>query len=124
MDDEEAIRDVAQTMLAGLGYEADTARDGQDAIEKFTKAVGIKRPFDLVIMDLTIKGGMGGVETLGRLREIEPSVRAVVSSGYSNDPIMADYRAHGFVGVLIKPYRIGNLAEVVEAALIKDRSKI
>jgi PAS domain S-box-containing protein len=123
MDDEEAIRDVAHTMLAGLGYEADTARDGREAIEKFTRAIGVKRPFDVVIMDLTIKGGMGGVETLGRLRDIEPSVRAVVSSGYSNDPIMADFRAHGFVGVLIKPYRIGNLAEVVEAVLTKDRSK-
>lgn len=122
MDDEEAIRDVAHTMLVDLGYEADTARDGREAIEKFTKAIGIKKPFDLVIMDLTIKGGMGGVQTLGCLREIEPSVRAVVSSGYSNDPIMADFRAHGFIGVLIKPYRIGNLAEVVNTVFTKNRS--
>ncbi|MBN2225355.1 MAG: PAS domain S-box protein [Deltaproteobacteria bacterium] len=119
MDDEEAIRDVAHTMLVGLGYEVDTARDGQEAVDKFKRAIGIKRPFDLVIMDLTIKGGMGGVQALGCLREIEPSVRAVVSSGYSNDPIMADFRAHGFVGVLIKPYRIGNLAEVLNTILKK-----
>ncbi len=122
MDDEEAIRDVAQTMLVGLGYEADTARDGQEAVDKFTTAIGAGSPFDLVIMDLTIKGGMGGLETLGRLREIEPSVRAVVSSGYSNDPVMADFRTHGFTGVLIKPYRVGNMAEVVEAVLTEIRS--
>jgi PAS domain S-box-containing protein len=120
MDDEEAIRDVAQTMLVGLGYEADTARDGREAIEKFTRAIGIKRPFDLVIMDLTVRGGMGGVEAIGRLREIEPSIKAVVSSGYSNDPVMADFRAHGFVGVLMKPYKIDNLAEVLEMVLIRN----
>ncbi len=122
MDDEEAIREVAQTMLVGLGYEVETARDGQEAVDKFKKAIEIKRPFDLVIMDLTIKGGMGGVQTLGCLQEIEPSVRAVVSSGYSNDPIMADHRAHGFVGVLIKPYRVANLAEVLNSALVRDPS--
>ncbi len=122
MDDEEAIRDVALTMLVGLGYEADTAREGREALDKFIGALGIKRPFDLVIMDLTIKGGMGGLETLGRLREIDPFVKAVVSSGYSNDPVMADFRTHGFAGVLIKPYRVGNLAEVVEAVLSKERS--
>jgi two-component system cell cycle sensor histidine kinase/response regulator CckA len=122
MDDEEAIREVAHTMLAGLGYEAETARDGQEAVDKFKKAIEIKRPFDLVIMDLTIKGGMGGVQTLGCLREIEPSVRAVVSSGYSNDPIMADYRNHGFIGVLIKPYRIANLADVLNAVLVPNPS--
>jgi PAS domain S-box-containing protein len=123
MDDEEAIRDVAQTMLVGLGYEADTVRDGQEAIEKFTKAIEAKRPFDLVIMDLTIKGGMGGQETFGHLRDIDPSVKAIVSSGYSNDPIMAEFEAHGFVGVLIKPYKVGNLAEVVDAALAGGRTK-
>jgi two-component system, cell cycle sensor histidine kinase and response regulator CckA len=119
MDDEQAIRDVAHTMLVGLGYEADTARDGREAIEKFTEAAMNKRPFDLVIMDLTIKGGMGGVEALGHLREIDPSVRAVVSSGYSNDPIMANFREHGFVGVLIKPYGVGTMTEMLNAAFTK-----
>lgn len=124
MDDEQAIRDVAQTMLVGLGYETDTARDGREAIEKFTKAVAAQRPFDLVIMDLTIKGGMGGIETLGRLREIEPSVRAVVSSGYSNDPIMAEFRTHGFIGVLIKPYGIGAMNELLKTALTIEPSPV
>ncbi len=119
MDDEEAIRDVAYTMLIGLGYEADTARDGREAIEKFTRAAQAGMPFDLVIMDLTIKGGMGGIETIRRLRVIDPSVRAVVSSGYSNDPIMADFRAHGFVGVLIKPYGIATITEVLDTVLAR-----
>ena len=119
MDDEEAIRDVAYTMLVGLGYEVDTARDGREAIEKFTRAARAGMPFDLVIMDLTIKGGMGGIETIGRLRAIDPSVRAVVSSGYSNDPIMADFRAHGFVGVLIKPYGIATMTEVLDTVLAR-----
>jgi len=121
MDDEQAIRDVAHTMLVELGYEADTARDGAEAIDKFKNAIGIKRPFDLVIMDLTIKGGMGGAQALECLREIEPSVKAVVSSGDSNDPIMADFRTHGFAGVLIKPYMIDNLTEVLDTIFIENR---
>jgi len=122
MDDEEAIRDVAHTMLIGLGYEVDTARDGREAVEKFKNAVASKRPFALVIMDLTIKGGMGGVETFGHIREIDPSIKAIVSSGYSNDPIMADFRSHGFIGVLIKPYGVVTMTEVLNAAFARGAS--
>jgi two-component system, cell cycle sensor histidine kinase and response regulator CckA len=123
MDDEESIRDVAHAMLVGLGYEVDTAREGSEAIEKFAGAAAAKKPFDLVIMDLTIKGGMGGIETLGHLRQIDPSVRAVVSSGYSNDPIMADFRGHGFIGVLIKPYGISTMTELLNTVLTKSGPK-
>ncbi len=122
MDDEAGVRDVVSMMLGTLGYETETAQEGQVAVELFEKAARARRPFDLVIMDLTIKGGMGGLETLERLQRIDPSVRAVVSSGYSNDPIMADFRRHGFVGVLAKPYKITTLSELLDRILERGQT--
>jgi two-component system, cell cycle sensor histidine kinase and response regulator CckA len=75
------------------------------------------RRYDLVIMDLTVPGGIGGLETIRRLRELDPKVRAIVSSGYSSDPVMADYRAHGFAGMIPKPYRIVDFARVIRQVL-------
>ncbi|MBI5589384.1 MAG: response regulator [Deltaproteobacteria bacterium] len=110
MDDEEMVREVGREILCHLGYDAETAGDGAEAIEASKNAKNAGKPFDVVILDLTIPGGMGGKEAVKRLREIDPSVKAIVSSGYSNDPVMADFCAYGFNEVMIKPYNVTELS--------------
>lgn len=117
MDDEEIIRDVTRHILERLGYDVALARDGEEAIQMYRDAQRRGRPFDAVIMDLTVPGGMGGKEAIKRLRTIDPQVKAIVASGYSNDPIMANYRAYGFDGVVAKPYRIDELRRVLHRVL-------
>lgn len=117
MDDEQSIRDVAGEMLAYLGYGAEFARDGAEALELYRRAAEAGRPFSAVLMDLTIPGGMGGREAVARLRRMDQAVPAVVSSGYSTDPVMADYRAYGFNGVITKPYRVSELKSVLDRLL-------
>lgn len=109
MDDEEQVLRVGVAMLGQLGYDVEAARDGEEALHLFRAARERGAGFDVVILDLTVPGGMGGSECVERLREIDPEVRPVVSSGYSNDPVMAEYEAHGFRGVLPKPYRFADL---------------
>ncbi len=120
MDDEEIIRDVACKMLKRIGYEADFAKDGIEAIELYKKAMKTKQPYCIVIMDLTIPGGMGGKETIKKLREIDPSVKAIVSSGYSDDAAMSEFKEYGFNGVIAKPYSVKELGEIVERVCRKD----
>jgi nitrogen-specific signal transduction histidine kinase/ActR/RegA family two-component response regulator len=119
MDDELPIRDIARASLVHLGYEVDTAEHGNEALEKFQSAKSEGRPYTAVIMDLTVPGGMGGKETMERLLDIDPKVQAIVSSGYSHDPVMANYRDFGFAGVVEKPYKIESLAKAL-AAIIRD----
>ena len=109
MDDEEMIREVGNEMLGILGYQGTFAADGAEAIELFEKAAREGTRFDAVILDLTTPLGLGGVETIRRLLEIDPDVRAIVCSGYSNDPVMANFRDYGFSGVLTKPFSLQNL---------------
>ncbi len=109
MDDEEMIREVGNEMLEILGYQGTFAADGMEAIELFEKAADEGTRFDAVILDLTTPMGLGGVETIRRLLEIDPDVRAIVCSGYSNDPVMANFRDYGFSGVLTKPFSLQNL---------------
>jgi CheY-like chemotaxis protein len=118
MDDEETIRELVGDILSQIGYEAAFARDGDEAIERYKKARETGRPFAAVIMDLTIPGGMGGKEAIQQLRAIDPEVKGIVSSGYSNDPVMADFRAYGFMGVIAKPYRPSELSDVVHRVLL------
>jgi PAS domain S-box-containing protein len=113
MDDEKSIRKVTKQMLSRLGYDPDFAKDGTEAIELYKGAIESGKPFEAVILDLTIKEGMGGVDTIKRLIEIDPQIRAIVSSGYSNDPVMTNFRAYGFIGALPKPYPMKDLSDAL-----------
>ncbi len=113
MDDEEIVRELAREMLGNLGYQVTIAKDGTEAIGLYRRAKETDRPFNAVVMDLTIQGGMGGKETVRELAEIDPEVKAIVSSGYSNDPIMTDFLKYGFRGAIAKPYKIRELSEVL-----------
>ena len=104
MDDEAMIRELTGNMLAHLGYDADFAEEGQGAVKKYQAALDASAPYDAVILDLTIKGGMGGQETIKMLKAIDPTVKAIVSSGYSGSPAMANYKHYGFCEVVAKPY--------------------
>ncbi len=117
MDDEASIRDMAGLFLRRLEMEGEVAADGEEAVRKYEEARAAGRPFDLVLMDLTVPGGMGGREALERLRQIDPEVRAIVSSGYSRDPVLSDHRAHGFSGILPKPYGLDQLRHVLHETL-------
>jgi PAS domain S-box-containing protein len=111
MDDEAMIRKLAGELLSYLGYEVDFALDGAEAIKRYKEAMGSKKPFDAVILDLTVKGGMGGKETIQKLAKIDPHVIAIVSSGYCNDPGITDFDRYGFSGVVTKPYTMSELGE-------------
>ncbi|NTV13841.1 MAG: PAS domain S-box protein [Desulfobulbaceae bacterium] len=104
MDDEEHIREISAEILGHLGYETDQAKDGKEALEKYRLAKDSGTPYAAVIMDLTIPGGMGGKETVAQLLALDPMAKAIVSSGYSYDQIMADPGKYGFAGVVSKPY--------------------
>lgn len=117
MDDEKIIRDLAAALLKRFGLEVECAVDGAEAIAKYRAARAAGTPFDLVIMDLTIPGGMGGLAAIGELRGIDPAVKAIVSSGYSSDPVMANYRAHGFAAMIAKPYEVNEFARVLRETL-------
>lgn len=117
MDDEELICELAKASLEFLGYQVDTTPDGEACIAAYTRARDEGRPYAVLIMDLTIPGGMGGKEAIQRLLEINPEVRAIVSSGYSHGPEMANHKQHGFRGMVGKPYKVEELAKEITAVL-------
>ena len=117
MDDEEAVRIVAKEMLDYIGYEVKLAKDGEEAIELYRKAKNSGNLFDAVILDLTVPGGTGGEMALKRLIKIDKEVRAIVSSGYSNYPIMSEFKRYGFKGVIPKPFTIANLSKVLNQVI-------
>jgi len=117
MDDEEMVRDTAEAILTELGYEPVLSSGGLEALDIYAKEKDAGAPIDLVIMDLTVQGGMGGAEAMSRLLAIDPGARAIVSSGYCNSPIMSDYEKYGFKGVLQKPYDVSEFSTAVKKAL-------
>ena len=114
MDDEEIVRETAKTMLEELGYQVECTEDGSEAIELYKRRKNEGTPFASVLMDLTIPGGIGGKEAIKSLIEIDSNVKAIVSSGYSSDPVMANYRDYGFSAVLSKPYRLQEMSTVLQ----------
>lgn len=114
MDDEISVRKVVKAMLEQFGYSAECVEDGSEAVEVYKKRKDQGIPFSAVILDLIIPGGIGGQETIEKLLKIDPQVKAIVSSGYSSDPIMANYRDYGFSAVLSKPYRPQDLSKLLQ----------
>ena len=119
MDDESFIRDVLGRLFTHFGYEVGYAKDGTEAIAAYRSAVDEDRPYHLVIMDLVIPGGMGGREAIKRLLDLDPEAKVIVSSGYSNDPIMANYKKYGFCEAVAKPYKNEDLRTIVQRVLAR-----
>jgi two-component system cell cycle sensor histidine kinase/response regulator CckA len=117
MDDDEMILDVIGLMLEKIGYQVGLAKTGAEAVELFNQALLTGNPFDAVILDSSVPGSMGGKETLAQLREVQPQVQAIISSGYANDPVMSDYKKYGFSAALPKPYKIIKLSETLNTIL-------
>jgi PAS domain S-box-containing protein len=117
MDDDKAVREIMAAMLTFIKCSVVPAGDGKEAIALYLQAKEEGTPFDLVIMDLTVPGGMGGRETIAALLALDSTAKAIVSSGYANDPIMADYQDYGFCGILSKPFKIDELNKVIATLL-------
>ncbi|MDI6790092.1 MAG: PAS domain S-box protein [Thermodesulfobacteriota bacterium] len=117
MDDDDSVRSVAGWMLKTLGHDVEFARDGAEAIELYKAAGETCAPFTAVIMDLTVPGGMGGKETVKKLQEIDPNIKVIVSSGYSDDPVMANFTEYGFCSAIAKPYNLAELSRTLREAI-------
>jgi PAS domain S-box-containing protein len=113
LEDEDMVAAVAKDILITLGYSPDVAATGEDALRKYSEAMEKGEPYDAVILDLTIRGGMGGKNTMKGLLELNPAVKGIVASGYAQDPVMANYSEYGFKGCLMKPYRINELSRTL-----------
>jgi len=122
LDDEEAICELVKAALSPLGYDVTTVQDGAAAVEAYKRAMAEDRKFDAVISDLTIPGGMGGAECIKQLVEMDPGVKAIVSSGYAMDPVMSRYREYGFCACIAKPYEVSDLGHVVHDVLQSTNS--
>ena len=120
MDDEAVIRGLYQKILNRFGHQVDCAEDGREAIRLFKEARGSGYHYDIVILDLVVEAGMGGVDTLAGVREIDPGVKAIVCSGYSDNSVVADCTQYGFEAVLSKPFRPAELDQAVHKVLHTD----
>jgi CheY-like chemotaxis protein len=117
MEDEERVRKLVGRSLQRMGHEVELAEDGQMGVEAYKKAKSLGRPFDAVILDLTVRGGMGGQETIQALRKLDPTVKAIAMSGYAQDPVILEPEPHGFNGTLAKPFDVGKLQEILARVL-------
>ena len=117
MDDEAALLRAAGRILGHLGYDHEMVADGAAAVRAYEDAMAEDRRFDAVIMDLTVPGGMGGIEAIAALRALDPDIQTIVSSGYSNDAAMAEFGRYGFVAVLAKPYDSKALGHALDRAV-------
>ncbi len=118
MDDEEPVLDVVSEMITLLEYQVDTTKNGDEAIEKYKISYESGKPFDVTIMDLTIPGGMGGEEAVKKILKINSRAKVLVSSGYGDSEIVANYERYGFAGIINKPFSITKLEEVLEKVLL------
>ena len=123
MDDQPYIRHMIAKMLPYLGYEVEFAKNGAEAIEIYKRTKESGQPFDAVILDLTVPGEMGGEHVLQKLLKIDPDVKAIISSGYSNKPIILEYERYGFSGAVTKPYTIGELGNILFRVIMGDRQE-
>jgi signal transduction histidine kinase/ActR/RegA family two-component response regulator len=123
MDDEEALRTLLEGILTRLGYQVQSARDGAEAIALYDAARTSNNPFDAVLLDLTVSGGMGGIEAASKIKELDNSARLIVSSGYSDSPAMADFRSYGFDDVIPKPWSAAELSDVFRRVLVADSDR-
>ena len=121
MDDDDMVRDLAREMISYIGYEVQVARDGLGAVQLYEEAKEKQHPFDLVILDLTVRAGMGGKEAVKALQQVDSSVKAIVATGYADDPVMAAFAEYGFIGAITKPYQIEKLSEVLQMAILENR---
>lgn len=117
MDDDPRVRQVLGSMLAALGHSVTNSVDGTEAVGLYRQGMASGRPFDAVIMDLTVPGGMGGEAAIEELRKLDPAVRAIVSSGYANNPVLSSYGDYGFSGSLVKPYTLSLLRDELDSVL-------
>src|SRR6185369_16209941 len=120
MDDEAMIRDMIGLMMDALGYHSQACASGEEAIALYKAAKDVGAPFSVVIMDLTVPGGMGGREAAQRILEIDPDARLIVSSGYSTDPVMAEFGKFGFCATLLKPYTIEEITRTLASVLLAE----
>jgi CheY-like chemotaxis protein/anti-sigma regulatory factor (Ser/Thr protein kinase) len=117
MDDEASLRKMVGRMLKNLGYESEVAKDGAEAVRMVKQAKEAEKSYDAVILDLTVPGGMGGKEAIDKLLEIDPEIKAIVSSGYSDDPVLANFQEYGFKGMMPKPFESLSLSKVLHEVL-------
>jgi PAS domain S-box-containing protein len=117
MDDDENVRRMTKRLLESNGFEVVESPDGALAVTEYDRARGAGEPFRAVILDLVVRGGLGGVETLAKLREIDPMVKAIVVSGYSDDPVMADCRLFGFLEAVAKPFTTEEIGAAIRRAI-------
>ncbi len=120
MDDDEPLRILFKAVLTSLGYEVQAAADGAEAIALYETAKATERGFDAVVLDLTVAGGMGGVEAAAKLKELDPSLKLIVSSGYSDAPVMSQFAQYGFEAVIVKPWTVKEMSEVLRRVLVAD----
>jgi len=119
MDDEDLVRELLKEMLKNMGYEVVTASNGKEAVDIFKEEIELGRPIDAFILDLTVKGGMSGKESLKEILKIDPDVKAILSTGYLDDPAIKNYRELGFSGALLKPFKMKELNSLLKD-LLKD----
>jgi CheY-like chemotaxis protein len=118
MDDEQSIRRIAEDALTYFGYEVACVPDGHAAIDLVSQSLANGKSFEVAILDLTVPGAMGGKEAIQHLKSLDPQIKAIVTSGYTDDPIMCDFQKYGFQGILVKPYEIYDLANTLESLFL------
>lgn len=117
MDDETSILELTSRMLGSQGYEVEQATNGNTAVTLYQEAMDAGRPFDVVMLDLTVPSGMGGLDAFKAMQELDPGVKVILSTGYSHEPVVLNYRAYGIAGVAPKPYKVKELLGAMESVL-------